>query len=111
MRKHFSNLTLLCGILLAASCKKTTDVVYVLPNNSTKDDLATLFKSKAGSAEKFTVNASTGGKFTSSKGITYTVAPGIFVKPDGSTAQGNVEISVKEITGVSDMILNDKTTK
>jgi hypothetical protein len=117
MKNHFSSLTIICILAAFASCKKKTDIDYMFPNKPTsangvgsRDDLAALLKSAVNKPETFTVNATTGGEFTSSKGITYTIDPGIFVKPNGETAQGDVQVTVKEITEASEMILNDMPT-
>jgi hypothetical protein len=117
MKNHFSSLTIICIMAVFASCKKKTDIEYMLPNKPTsangvgsRDDLAALLKSVANKPETFTVNATIGGKFTSSKGITYTIDPGIFVKPNGETAQGDVQVTVQEVTQASEMILNDMPT-
>lgn len=117
MKNHFSSITIICILAVFASCKKKTDIDYMLPSKPTsanglgsRDDLAALLRSAANKPETFTVNATTGGKFFSSKGIAYTVAPGIFIKPNGETAQGDVQVTVQEVTQASEMILNDMPT-
>jgi len=96
------------------SCKKKTDIESLAPIEllipETKEDLSTFLKNAARKAEVFKINAQMGGKFSTSKGNIYTIAPNIFAKTDGSTVIGTVEISVKEITEASEMILEDKPT-
>ena len=117
MKYHFANLAIICLLALSAGCKKKTDIEFIKPDKpipvtykSSKDNLGAILKNAAGKPEVFTVNATTGGKFTSSKGITYTIDPEIFIKPNGQTAEGNVNVAVSEITKASEMILNDMPT-
>ena len=117
MKYHFLSLPIICLLAFSTGCKKKTEINYqptpagnTLNGSTTKGDLASVLKSAALKPEVFTVNATTGGKFTSSKGLTYTIDPGIFLKPDGQTAQGTVSVEVSEITKASEMILNDMPT-
>ncbi|MBC7391144.1 MAG: hypothetical protein H7329_18200 [Opitutaceae bacterium] len=115
MKNHFVHFAFIGILALSAGCKKKTDIDFrpetsnAVTNNS-KGSLGAFFKNAALKPEVFQVNATTGGKFTSSKGITYTIDPGIFVKPNGQTAEGIVDVAVSEITKPSEMIMNDMPT-
>jgi hypothetical protein len=117
MKRHLLIFAHICLVAFLTNCKKKS-IEYLYPDkpqstttqNVSNDDLASFFKSKANKSETFVVNASTGGTFTSTKGISYTIDPGIFIKPNGQTVTGNIEVTVKEVTEPSEMILNDMPT-
>jgi hypothetical protein len=101
-------------LVLCAGCKRT-NVDTLMPDNSSsssnlQEDLKDFLKSAAQTGEKFSLNASTGGTFTTSKGNIYTIPPNAFMKADGSPVVGMVDITASEITKASEMILNDKPT-
>lgn len=105
---------MMCLVTVLGSCKKKTDIESLVPEeqltSEMKQDLRASLKDAARKAEVFKFDAQTGGKFTTSKGTILTVAPNIFKKANGGNVTGTVELSFKEITEVSEMILDDKPT-
>lgn len=58
----------------------------------------------------FTINAITGGNFTTSQGTTVTIPPYAFLTNTGDTVFTDVTIEFKDIYKKSDMLLSDKHT-
>lgn len=115
MKKTPFYVSALCLTMLVVGCKKKDPVEILYPDQQKntsvlKEDLKSLLKSAAKKSEKFQLTAEAGGKFTTTKGNIYTVAPNIFVDKDGNPITGKVDITVNEVEDVSEMILNDKPT-
>ncbi|HEX9513360.1 MAG TPA: hypothetical protein VF939_22875 [Puia sp.] len=92
------------------SCKKNNDA-SAQPNNSADGQTMTTFMASHGPQfESFTVDATAGASFTSSKGIKYTIPAGAFVTSGGAAVTGSVTVAVKEINSPGDMIMGDKPT-
>jgi len=93
------------------SCKKNNDASAPPPPANQDGKTMTAFMQSHGPKfETFTVDATAGASFTSSKGIKYTIPGGAFVTAGGAAVTGSVTVAVKEITTPSDMILSDKPT-
>jgi hypothetical protein len=94
------------ALLVTAACKKTKNDEQ--PADTGRDMMTAFFKQHAPAFESFTVNATAGGSFISSKGTKYFIAPNSLVDASGNLVTGNVAVSVKEIGKASEMILGDK---
>lgn len=91
------------------SCKKNNDA-SAQHNNQDGQTMAAFMQSHGPQFESFTVDATAGASFTSSKGIKYTIPAGAFVTSGGAAVTGSVTVAVKEINSPGDMILGDKPT-
>ncbi|HTI08801.1 MAG TPA: hypothetical protein VL832_09605 [Puia sp.] len=91
------------------SCKKNNDA-SAQHNNQDGQTMTAFMQSHGPQFESFTVDATAGASFTSSKGIKYTIPAGAFVTSGGAAVTGSVTVAVKEINSPSDMILGDKPT-
>jgi hypothetical protein len=58
----------------------------------------------------FNLDASKGGNIISKNGIRYFIPANAFVNSFGALVTGNITLSIKEILGVSDMVLSNKPT-
>ncbi|MEO5572558.1 MAG: hypothetical protein ABIT08_06680 [Bacteroidia bacterium] len=58
----------------------------------------------------FTINASSGGNFTTQQGTVVTIPAYAFINNTGDSVYGNVTIEFKDIYKKSDMLLSDKNT-
>ena len=92
------------------SCKKNNDASAQPSNNADGQTMTAFMQSHGPQFESFTVDATAGASFTSSKGIKYTIPAGAFVTAGGIAVTGSVTVAVKEINSPSDMILGDKPT-
>jgi hypothetical protein len=72
--------------------------------------LRELLNSQAPVFENFTLDARRGGSIKTKDGSSYTISPNSLVYNDGTPVIGTVNISVKEIHTVANMILADKQT-
>ena len=101
-------LALSISVLCFFSCKQAD--VNGKDTSAMANDISRVLDKYKVKPEKFKVNASLGGEFTSTKGVNYKLKPKTLLKSDGSLAVGDVVISVTEITKISEMILNDMPT-
>jgi hypothetical protein len=92
------------------SCKKNNSASASSNTNQDGQTMAAFMEAHGPKFESFTVDATAGASFTSSKGIKYTIPAGAFVTSDGAAVTGSVTVAVKEINSPSDMILGDKPT-
>ena len=60
--------------------------------------------------QSFSVSADAGGEITGEKGTKITFQPNSFQDPSGNIVTGNIDIKIKELFTVSDMILSNKPT-
>lgn len=93
--------------LLGTACKKgeQSNEQYA---DTGRDKMTAFFKQHAPQTEFFTINASTGGLITSSKGTKYYFSPNSLVDGNGNPVTGTVKVSVRELAAASEMILGDK---
>lgn len=91
-----------------AACKKEKET----PKATTYDikEAKKFFEANAPRYENFTVDASTGGLITTSKGTKINFPANAFKKANGQIVSGNVSVSVKDIFKASDMLLGNRPT-
>ena len=107
--KHFFKTSLIIfGIALMTlfACKKDNETDPLSGPTNMKE----FFSENEPANQRFTVNSSTGGSITGSKGTEITIPPNAFKKADGTPVTGNVTIELKELFEKSEMILSDKPT-
>jgi hypothetical protein len=87
-------------ILMTAGCKK---------DNSSPDNYANtnaFFATNGVAMQHYTVDAVSGGTFTTPQGTVVTVAPNSFLTQTGGPVTGSVDISFKDIYKKSDMLMS-----
>jgi len=110
-----SLLLLIVITIIHSSCAKE-QINNTVPDSTAvnKDTVYTSiadFYSKNGVVSKnYTVNADSGGSFTTSKGTIVTIPANAFTDKNGNVVHGNVNIEFKDIYSKSDMLLSDKPT-
>lgn len=106
MKKYFW--LLVAGCVGLPACKKgNTNTAVSNPDGTA---MANFLQANAPKAQSFTIDATAGGSFTSTKGIVYTIPPQAFATTDGKTVTGTVDISVREITTPSEMLFSNRPT-
>ena len=97
------------AIMLATlSCKKDNDTIIAPKEIYTS--VADFYKQNGVQSQNFTVNAATGGSFTTAKGTIIRVPANAFINNMGNLITGNVNIEFKDIYSKADMLLSDKPT-
>ncbi|MBO9728099.1 MAG: hypothetical protein J7623_05620 [Chitinophaga sp.] len=111
--KPISLKTITClaaATMMFSSCRKN-DSHEVAPDKGLDGKmLAELFSKNAPKFEHFTIDGAAGGTITTSKGTKYNIPANAFMTANGGLVYGPVDISIKEMTNVSEMILADKPT-
>lgn len=95
--------------LTFSSCKK--DKKEFVQPNMPDAKMTAFFNANAPKYESFTIDASTGGTLTTSKGTKINFPAGIFKKANGQIVSGNVTVEVKDILQASDMLLGNRPTE
>lgn len=96
--------------LLFVTCKKdNTQYGSVTPDNYT--DFYDFVSKNEVKTQTYTINATTGGNFTTSQGTNVTIPPNAFVTQSGSPVSGSVTIEFKDIYKKSDMLLSNIPTR
>ncbi len=110
MKKQITILAILLLIAAVYSCKrdKTTEEPPAQTDHYTST--ANFFAVNAPAMQTFTVNAATGGSFTTPKGTIVTVPANAFLTQTGGAVSGNVTIQFKDVYKKSDMLLSKLTT-
>jgi len=110
MKKQITILAMLLLIAAVYSCKrdKTTEEPPAQTDHYTST--ANFFAVNAPAMQTFTVNAATGGSFTTPKGTIVTVPANAFMTQTGGAVSGNVTIQFKDVYKKSDMLLSKLTT-
>lgn len=101
---------LVAAAMVISSCKKNNSQEMAPPKGQDAQMLAELLASHAPVFEHFNIDAAAGGVVTTSQGTKFTIAPNSFITAGGAPVTGSVDISIKEIRDVSNMILSDKAT-
>ncbi|MBX3239936.1 MAG: hypothetical protein KIT80_21815 [Chitinophagaceae bacterium] len=97
-------------LILAASCKKDNAPAEQFSNQRDAEKMTAFFEKYAGKQESFSVEVSTGGTITTSKGTKIIFPGGAFATPAGGAVTGSVTVKVTDVFEVTDMILNNKPT-
>ncbi len=107
-----SVLLIVAACLSFTACKKdeSSNPAPGIKDNKDGQAIAAFMRKNGPQFEVFSIEATRGGTFTSTKGVKYKIPANVFVKKDGSAVTGAVSVSVKEITEASGMILGDKPT-
>ena len=92
------------------ACKKEEKKTFVLPH-ILEAKMVSFFNANAPRYESFTIDASTGGTLTTTKGTKINFPAGIFKKANGQIVSGNVTVEVKDILSASDMLLGNRPTE
>jgi hypothetical protein len=106
----------IAGTILFASCKKndagqTPGLSLNEKQQSGFTKAKTFFEANAPKYQSFTIDASTGGVITTTKGTKITFPAGVFKNAAGQAVTGNVNVSVKDILSASDMLLGNRPTE
>ncbi len=106
MKKKLTLASLLvCSILIISSCKKEKS-----QEGGTYSSVYEFLSQNAAPTKVYTVNASTGGSFTTSQGTVVNIPANNFVYPSGRPVTGMVNIEFKDIYKKSDMLFADVPT-
>lgn len=104
------------GLMLTA-CQKDQHLIQgSTPHSSLKSDTAEEIDAffdanRSSNFQSFSVNAQSGGTFTTTNGTALTITPNAFRNLDGSDVNGNVSIRILENYLRSDMLLNNMVTE
>ena len=101
---------LVAATMAISSCKKNNSQEVAPEKGLDGKMLAELLGSKAPKFEHFSIDAAAGGVITTTKGTKFTIPANVFITAGGAPVTGAVDISIKEMREVSDMILSDKPT-
>jgi hypothetical protein len=111
--KTTNKLFLIAIIVVIISCKKDTKNTTTAPPNSNTDNYPSVqafFSTNNIAIQTYTIDASTGGSFTSLQGTTVTIPPNAFLTKLNVPVTGNVTIQFKDIYKKSDMFLESMPT-
>jgi hypothetical protein len=111
--KTISLKTITCLVAAAmaiSSCKKNNSQEVAPEKGLDGKMLSELLGTHAPKFENFTIDATTGGVVTTTRGTKFTIPANAFLTAGGAPVTGAVAISIKEMRDVSDMILSDKPT-
>jgi hypothetical protein len=109
---HF--LTVALGIFLAINaCTKRPEVINPstsVADSSSDNSLNTFFAGKRSKIQKFTFNADESNTFYGTKGTRVQIGAGTLRTMSGLPVTGTVTLELKEVTELSEMILNNAPT-
>ena len=114
MKKLNLLIVALLMITIYAGCKKNDAATSTPAAITASDNYASMaaFHAQNGvPMQTFTINAVTGGSFTTPQGTIVTIPANAFLTQAGGAVTGNVTIKFKDIYKKSDMLLSDKGTK
>ena len=100
--KAFITLVGIILIISFISCK--IDNFSITDNYASVNDF---FEKNSDPVSTYTVDAGSGGSFTTAQGSTVTIPPGAFVSASNTTVTGNVTIQFKDIYKKSDMLFSN----
>lgn len=111
--KKIISLTFITTIIVVVSCKKhessSTNSTPPPPTDNYAS-ISAFFSQNAPAMQTYTVNATTGGNFTSPQGTAVTIPANAFVTQAGAPVTGVVTIQFKDIYKKSDMLLANMAT-
>jgi len=103
--------TVVLSLLLIFSCnKKEEENKPGTGSGFNYTSLSEFYKANAVKSQFFTINAVSGGTFTSSKGTKVTIPPNGLTDELGNPITGNVKVEFKDIYDKSDMLLSQMPT-
>jgi hypothetical protein len=109
--KSFLLLTFALPMMIFCSCKKESDSSSSPSSSSgTYSGISDFFNKNGAAFQNFTVNGTSGGTFTASKGTIFTFPVAAFVNMNDQPVTGTVNIKVKEFYENKDMLLSRVTT-
>ncbi len=114
MKKLNLLIVALLMITIYAGCKKNDAATSTPAAITASDNYASMaaFHAQNGvPMQTFTINAVTGGSFTTPQGTIVTIPANAFQTQAGGAVTGNVLIQFKDIYKKSDMLLSDKATR
>ena len=109
--KPFTNKALLAALLLASTlfnaCKKSEPAPSPATNTTTQtySSLYAFYLQNQVPLQEYTINASTGGSFTTSQGTVVNIPANVFVNANNVLVTGNITIEFKDLYKKSDMLL------
>jgi len=106
MKKKSISIFAISVIILISACKRNR---LDCPN-CPKPDVKEFLSSKTKPIETFSIDASTGGNFTTLQGTYVTIPANAFVDENNTPITGTVTINFKDIYKKSDMLLNQMPT-
>ncbi|HVA98646.1 MAG TPA: hypothetical protein VNG53_07095, partial [Bacteroidia bacterium] len=102
------------SLFVISSCKKDTPASPSLSTTSSSSDtyssMKDFFAKNGVQTQTYTIDASTGGSFTTPKGTVVNIPANVFYTQTGTLVTGNVTIEFKDIYTKSDMLLSDMPT-
>lgn len=111
MRKTILSGAVLAAVLIFAACKKDDPVVTPTPTTPDGTALTSFFTTNTSNAKQtFTVNATTGGTVTGSKGTAVTILANSLTNASGGPVSGNVTVELIEIFDRASMVMMNKPT-
>lgn len=101
---------LVAAAMIISSCRKNNSQEVAPEKGLDGKMLSELLGSHAPKFEHFSIDATNGGVITTTKGTKFTIPANVFMTAGGAPVTGAVDISIREMREVSDMILSDKPT-
>jgi hypothetical protein len=106
--KKLNLLLCLATIATIYSCSKDESPQTSTPVSS--NPMSAFLNAHKKPTESFTLNATLGGTFTSSRGSVFNFPPNAFVTSTGTIVSGQVEITLDELLSKSDLVYNSVST-
>lgn len=100
----------LISLSILSACRKDKTNSNINPA-ADLEKIKTFFEANAPKYESFSMDASTGGTITTTKGTKINFPAGIFKNAAGQIVTGNVTVQVKDILQASDMLLGNRPTE
>ncbi|HTA82989.1 MAG TPA: hypothetical protein VK783_08650 [Bacteroidia bacterium] len=113
--KPLTHKTVLVALLLASTlfnaCKKSEPTVTPVTNTTpqTYGSLAAFYSQNQAPLQEYTINAGTGGSFTTQQGTVVKIPANVFVNSSGGTITGTVTVAFQDIYKKSDMLMSGYT--
>lgn len=111
--KITTGILLITALVFIASCKKDEHITESIKSTDNYASVQDFHDKNEVGQQDFSIDAATGGSFTTPQGTIITIPPSAFKMPTSpySIITGNVKISFKDIYKKSDMILSDRATR
>lgn len=109
MKQSILSTVAIAAAISFTACTKNKDT-YVQPHVF-EQKVKTFFDANAPKYEAFTIDATTGGNFITSKGTKINFPANAFKKANGQIVTGNVTVKVKDMYQAADMLLANRPTE